>query len=198
VRATAAQCRKFAAPPNKPPPPHTHTPTTSYNDHAAQWLSGPAATPGTPVKYGTGPYKPASSTTPEAKCAGTEVAPGGKCYFVDSEASNNWIALRVRNSTHNLVFVQSFGSNAMNAPTFSGKGKGVFLCQPGDLCAHELYNYGDIVPNESYPVMTPERWAMVNAYNSTDGPVIAALNAELKDAYCASNKASVDRMGCGK
>jgi N-acetylglucosamine-6-sulfatase len=122
---------------------------TYYNDHANQWLSGPAATPGTPVKYGTGPYKPASSTTPEAKCAGTEVAPGGKCYFVDSEASNNWIALRVRNSTHNLVLVQSFGANAMTAPTFSGDGRGVFVCQPGDLCASELYDYGAIVPNES-------------------------------------------------
>lgn len=163
-----------------------------------QWLSGPAEVPGTPVKYGTGPYKPAASSAAESKCAGTEVAPGGECYFVDSTASNNWIALRVRNSTHNLVFVQSFGTNAMAAPTFDGKGVGVFLCQAGDLCAHELYEYGPIVPNESYPVMTPERWAMANSFNATSPSVVAALNAELKDAYCSSRKVGVDRMGCAQ
>ena len=169
---------------------------TYYNDHAIQWLSGPAAEPGTPVVYGTGPYKPNASHVAEARCAETETNPGGKCYFVDSEASNNWIALRVRNSTHNFVFVQSFGANAIAKQTFDGGGHGVFLCQPGDLCAHELYDYGAIVENETYPVMTPARWAMTNLYNVTAPAVIDALNAELKAAYCASRKLAVDRMGC--
>ena len=169
---------------------------TYYNDHAVQWLSGPAATPGTPVIYGSGPYKPGASRVPEGRCAATEVSPGGECYFVDSEASNNWIALRVRNATHNFVFVQSFGSNAVARPTFAGAGHGVFLCQPGDLCAHELYHYGAIVANETYPVMTRERWAMDNAFASTPPAVVASLNAELKAAYCSSRKLDVDRMGC--
>ena len=169
---------------------------TYYNDHAIQWLSGPAATPGTAVVYGTGPYKPNASHVAEAKCAATEVQPGGKCYFVDSEASNNWIALRVRNATHNFVFVQSFGAGAVAKRTFDGGGYGVFLCQPGDLCAHELYDYGEIVSNETYPVMTPARWAMTNSYAATAPAVIDSLNAELKAAYCASRKLAVDRMGC--
>lgn len=168
---------------------------TYYNDHAVQWLSGPAAVPGTPVTYGTGPYKPAASQVKEAKCAATEVTPGGECYFVDSESSNNWVALRVRNSSHNLVFVQSFGKNAVAKPTFDGGGLGVFECQPGDLCAHELYDYGPIVQNETYPVMTDARWAMVNSFDATS-PTTAALNAELKATYCASRKLTVDRMGC--
>lgn len=37
---------------------------------------------------------------------------------------------------------------------------------------------------------------MTNGYNSTAPSVIAALNAELKDAYCSSRKVDVDRMGC--
>ena len=169
---------------------------TYYNDHATQWLSGPAATPGTPVVYGDGPYKPAASSTAEAACAATEAAAGGACYFVDSTASNNWIALRVRNATHNFVFVQSFGKNAVAKTTFDGGGRGVFECQPGDLCAHELYDYGAIVPHEAYPVMTPERWAMDNLFNATPPATIASLNAELKAAYCGSRKLAVDRMGC--
>ena len=40
----------------------------------------------------------------------------GKCYFVDSQQSNNWLALRVRNATHNFVYVESFGKTAMNMP----------------------------------------------------------------------------------
>ena len=52
------------------------------------------------------------------------------------------IALRVRNSTHNIVYVESFGTGAVNKPTFSGSGKGVYVCQDGDLCQTELYNYG--------------------------------------------------------
>ena len=169
---------------------------TYYNDHAVQWLSGPAAEPGTPVEYGAGPYKPAASATKEAACARTEAAPGGECYFVDSLASNNWIALRVRNSTHNVALVRSFGAHAVGAPAFAGKGTGVFVCQPGDLCADELYDYGAIVPGEAYPVMTNERWAMDNAYHRADPAVVAALNAELKGAYCSSRKLGVDRMGC--
>lgn len=171
---------------------------TYYNDHATQWLSGPAEAPGTPVVYGDGPYKPENSGTPEAKCAATETSgPGGECYFVDSEASNNWIALRRRNSTHNTVFVQSFGASARTAPTYDkGGAVGVFACLPGDLCAHELYDYGEIVANESYPVMTRERWAMDNMYNSTAAITLAALQAELLDAYCSSRKLATDRMGC--
>ena len=169
---------------------------TYFNDHAVQWLSGPAAQPGTPVVYGTGPYKPTTSTTTEARCASTEVNPGGKCYFVDSTASNNWIALRVRNASDNFIFIQSFGTNAVSKTTFDGAGTGVFLCQSGDLCGHELYQYGDIVANETYPVMTNERWAMNNVFNVTAPGVIDSLNTELKNAYCSSRKLAVDRMGC--
>jgi len=116
---------------------------------------------------------------------------------VDSTASNNWVALRVRNSSHNLVFVQSFGSGAVEAPTFDGGGGvGVYQCLPGDLCANELYDYGAIVSNETYPVMTDERWAMNNKFNVTPPEEIAALKAELLSAYCTSRKLTPDRMGC--
>ena len=54
-------------------------------------------------------------------CPGSENATAGKvgegkCYFVDSQQSNNWLALRVRNATHNFVYVESFGKTAMNMP----------------------------------------------------------------------------------
>ena len=48
------------------------------------------------------------------------------------------------NSTHNLVYVESFGSGAVGKPTFSGNGNGVYECQDGDLCQTELYNYGGV------------------------------------------------------
>ena len=54
------------------------------------------------------------------------------------------IALRVRNSTHNFVYAESFGSGAIAKPTFSGSGRGVYECQEGDLCQTELYNYGEV------------------------------------------------------
>lgn len=170
---------------------------TYYNDHANLWLSGPAATKGTNVTYGVGPYKPEASQTARADCEASETSgPGGKCYFVDSFASNNWIAHRVRNDTHNYIFVQSFGSGAVAKTTFDGGGVGVFECQEGDECANELYHYGEIVSGEVYPVMTNERWAMVNAYSTTDPGILDSMRAELKDAYCSSRKVDVDRMGC--
>eukprot|EP00937_MAST-01D_sp_MAST-1D-sp2_P007682 g7682.t1 len=122
---------------------------TYFNDHAKQWVSGPAAARGTPVVYGAGPYHPAHVNV-----------------------------------------------GAVAKTTFDGGGKGVFTCEDGDLCAHELYHYGDIVESEKYPVMTDARWAMNNAFNATPPATVAAHRAELKAAYCSSRKVGVDRMGC--
>jgi hypothetical protein len=172
---------------------------TYYNDHATQWLSGPAATKGTRVVYGKGPYKPiSSSNVTQDHCGATESnGPGGKCHFVDSMASNNWVALRTRNASHNFIFVHSFGKGAVKKPTFDGGGAiGVFACQDGDFCQNEVYHYGAIVSDETYPVMTDARWAMLNEYPTTAPAVQAAMAAELKAAYCSSRKLAPDRMGC--
>jgi hypothetical protein len=124
----------------------------------------------------------------------------GKCYFVDSQASNNWIALRVRNSTHNYVYVESFGAKAMHTPTGGNnpKGVGVFKCIEGDLCQTELYDYGPITSDyPNYPVMTDERWCLTNSFKTQTAPLKAALHAELKHAYCSTRRLGVDRMECG-
>ena len=48
-----------------------------------------------------------------------------------------------------------------------------------------------------FPVMTDERWCLVNAYRSKPEAVRAALHDELKHAYCSTRRLGVDRMGCG-
>jgi hypothetical protein len=52
--------------------------------------------------------------------------------------------VRVRNATHNFVYAETYGAQAMAAPLQGGgKGaKGVFRCIEGDFCQHELYDYG--------------------------------------------------------
>ena len=67
-------------------------------------------TKGTPPSYGKGPaiIDPAGKFHNESECPSTEGQAGvggGVCSFVDSLASNNWISIRVRNSTHNFVYV---------------------------------------------------------------------------------------------
>ena len=175
---------------------------TYFNDHAKIWLSGPAAKPGTRPMYGNGPYKRSSATLREGECGATELdkpnAVGeGKCYFVDSQASNNWVAIRVRNATHNFMYAESYGKKAMAAKV-PGGGTGLFACLPGDFCAKELYNYGAINASEypHYPVMTRERWALDNAYTTTSNALKATLHAELQHAYCSQRRLGPDRMQC--
>ena len=89
------------------------------NDHAKIWLAGPWGN-GSLVKYGSGPFSPDPTFLNASDCQATEGVGGvggGKCYFVDSQASNNWIAHRVRNATHNYVYAESYGKLAMDAPT---------------------------------------------------------------------------------
>ena len=89
------------------------------NDHAKIWLAGPWGN-GSLVEYGQGPFSPDPSFVNSSNCPATEGVGGvggGKCYFVDSQASNNWIAIRVRNATHNYVYAESYGKQAMHAPT---------------------------------------------------------------------------------
>lgn len=176
---------------------------TYYNDHAKLWLSGPAEHPGTPVVYGEGPYEkpsPRNFSKPECKNSETNTTGEvgqGQCWFVDSQASNNWIALRVRNLTHNYVYVESFGSNAVAHPTFKGEGVGVFKCMPGDLCQYELYDYGPMTSDyPDYPVMKRERWNIDNIYQNLSETLKTSLHEELKEAYCSSKRLDVDRMGC--
>ena len=187
---------------------------TYYNDHANLWLSGPAATPGTPILYGAGPWTKDASfnksdcSASEGKTVG-EVGKGS-CWFVDSTASNNWIALRVRNATHNFVYVESYGYRALTAPapmassshmvdTNATKPKGVFACLQGDFCQTELYHYGTITSDyPNYPVMARERWNIDNAFAATAPPMKAVLHAQLKHAYCSTRRLAVDRMGCHK
>ena len=90
------------------------------------------------ISLAAGPYAPNPSLIPnETDCSATEGE--GLCYFVDSQASNNWIALRVRNATHNFQYAESFGSLAMHTPTPGDpNGIGIFKCLPGDDCQLEL------------------------------------------------------------
>ena len=163
---------------------------TYYNDHAKIWVSGPGETPGTPVVYGNGPAVIPDSAVNESQCPGTETKTvghvgEGQCHFVDSKLSNNWFALRVRNATHNYVYVESFGSS------------GQFSCGPNDVCQRELYDYGPITSDyPNYPVMTDERWCLVNSHKTASPALQATLHAELKAAYCASRRLDIDRMGC--
>eukprot|EP01079_Euglenida_sp_SAG-EU17-18_P007187 gene7187-1285_t len=146
-----------------------------------------------------------SSSITESACAATEnkTAPHigeGQCYFVDSQQSNNWIAIRVRNRTDNFVYVESYRAQAMQTPIKDPKGntigKGVFQCLPGDLCQHELYDYGPITEDPAYPVMDPGRWCLDNKYKRLTPSDKATLHTQLKDAYCSQRRFDVDRMDC--
>jgi hypothetical protein len=99
---------------------------TYFNDHAKIWgknipvpadlwrdcpdwtdymclstVAGPWGN-GSLVEYGAGPYSPDPSTVDNnsSNCAATEGE--GLCYFLDSKASNNWIALRVSETSMDL------------------------------------------------------------------------------------------------
>jgi N-acetylglucosamine-6-sulfatase len=173
---------------------------TYYNDHAALWVSGPAATPGTAVVYEKGPMSNDRKMTAKSCEASELTTPGvvgeGKCWFVDSKASNNWIAIRIRNSTSNLLYVESFGANSRSTKTFTGDGVGVYKCIAGDACNWELYDYGKITSDyPNYPVMTRERWNIDNLYAAQSNATKLALATTLKAAYCDTNRL-VDRMGC--
>eukprot|EP00316_Scyphosphaera_apsteinii_P023593 CAMPEP_0119331290 /NCGR_PEP_ID=MMETSP1333-20130426/80277_1 /TAXON_ID=418940 /ORGANISM="Scyphosphaera apsteinii, Strain RCC1455" /LENGTH=595 /DNA_ID=CAMNT_0007340855 /DNA_START=21 /DNA_END=1808 /DNA_ORIENTATION=- len=179
---------------------------TYYNDHAKLWLSGPSATPGTPVRYGAGPWTNNPSFT-KSDCPASEGTTAGEvgkgsCWFVDSQASNNWLALRVRNSTHNFVYIESYGYRALTAtaPVQGGAShaKGIFACLNGDFCQSELYGYGAITADyPTYPVMARERWNVDNLFAATPTHIQVALHAELKHAYCSTRRLAVDRMECG-
>jgi len=176
---------------------------TYYNDHAKLWLSGPSAQPGNPPTYGAGPFAIDASMKAE-ECPRTEnhtvgEVGKGRCWFVDSQESNNWAAVRVRNATHNYIYVESFGSKAMNAPTPGGPGIGIYECLEGDLCQTELYHYGPIASEyPNYPIMTDERWSIDNAYRSTSPAAKHQLRHDLREAYCSTRRLDVDRFGCGK
>lgn len=176
---------------------------TYYNDHAKIWVSGPAATPGTLPTYGKGPaiIDPTGNFKNESMCPGTEgkyAAGEGLCSFVDSTASNNWISIRVRNSTHNFVYVESYGTQAMQAATAGAPGKGVFKCIAGDFCQKELYDYGPITSDyPNFPVMTDERWCLHNSYANATQSVQDSLHLQLRHEYCSQRRLAVDRMECG-
>jgi N-acetylglucosamine-6-sulfatase len=172
---------------------------TYYNDHAKLWLAGPWGN-GSLVEYGAGPYSP-DPTFNESDCPASEGVGGvggGKCYFVDSQASNNWIAHRLRNATHNYVYAESYGKQAMHTATPGDpSGKGVFKCIDGDDCQRELYNYGPITSDyPNFPVMTDERWCITNDYKTSSLAMQGALHAELKGAYCSTRRLDANRMDC--
>ncbi len=176
---------------------------TYYNDHALLWRSGPFRNGSAGLKptYVKGPYARPGSTIKPADCPASEGVGGvgnGSCYFVDSQQSNNWLAMRVRNASHNYVYIESFGVRAMNTSTPGDPdGKGVFRCLAGDHCQHELYDYGPITSDyPNFPVMTDERWCVRNSYKASSAGLHAALHRELKDAYCGSRRLPANRMGC--
>ena len=170
---------------------------TYFNDHAKLWVSGPAATPGTQTVY-VGPMAKDPNMA-SAQCVASELdTPGageGKCWFVDSKASNNWLALRIRNATANLLYVESFGEQA-TAARFRER-KGGIQVPHRDSCQWELYDYGNITSDyPNYPVMTRERWNIDNIWGAQSNATKRELAAMLKAAYCDSRRLGVDRMGC--
>eukprot|EP00041_Stephanoeca_diplocostata_P016366 m.321999 g.321999 ORF g.321999 m.321999 type:complete len:588 (-) comp20343_c0_seq1:248-2011(-) len=172
---------------------------TYYNDHAKIWVSGPGAVPGTMPVYGHGP----ATVNPQfdtKHCPATEnsTVGNGPCHFVDSTQSNNWIGVRVRNSTHNFMYAESYGSQAMNMQhhALTGPWKGVFKCIAGDYCNRELYDYGPITSDyPNYPVMTDERWCLTNSYKTSAPAMQDALHGHLQNTYCSTRRL-VDRMDC--
>ena len=113
-----------------------------------------------------------------------------------------WLqALRVRNATHNFVYAESYGRQAMQAPApwdgGGGNGTGVYKCLPGDDCQWELYDYGPITSDyPHFPVMEDSRWNLHNLYGTAAPATKAALHAELKAHYCSTRRLAENRMEC--
>ena len=176
---------------------------TYYNDHAVLWESGPGKETGTPTTYGKGPMANNPTLTKE-QCEQSELKTlgevgQGSCWFVDSQTSNNWIALRIRNDTHNVLYVESFGLNSLTHPTYDAgkKGVGVYSCLDGDQCNLEYYDYGPITSDYGkYPIMTRERWNIDNLYLNQSVQMKGVLHEMLKEQYCTTKRLEVDRMGC--
>ena len=64
---------------------------TYFNDHAAIYVSGPGETPGTPLVYHKGPWSPTNTNKNSCQRQEATAEVGkGHCWFVDSQASNNW------------------------------------------------------------------------------------------------------------
>ena len=67
-----------------------------------------------------------------------------------------------------------------------------------DFCQHELYDYGPITSDyPNFPVMTDERWCLVNSYKAAPAVQQEALHLALKQEYCSQRRLHVDRMECG-
>jgi len=75
---------------------------TYYNDHSAVWENGSE----TRKKCGGGQPRAPSASTTASECTDSDGFSTGKCFMVDSTASNNWRQLRILNATHNWNYVE--------------------------------------------------------------------------------------------
>jgi len=77
---------------------------TYGNDHSDTWENGTQTTDACGGKMPLAPE--GSSITKTKDCLESDGTSNGKCYIVDSKASNNWRQLRIVNATHNWNYVE--------------------------------------------------------------------------------------------
>lgn len=77
---------------------------TYGNDHSAVWENGTDTTTACGGKLPLAPE--GSGITKTAECLTSDGMSNGKCYLVDSTASNSWRQLRIVNATHNWNYVE--------------------------------------------------------------------------------------------
>eukprot|EP01065_Artemidia_motanka_P018565 TRINITY_DN2188_c1_g2_i1.p1 TRINITY_DN2188_c1_g2~~TRINITY_DN2188_c1_g2_i1.p1 ORF type:complete len:727 (+),score=159.33 TRINITY_DN2188_c1_g2_i1:105-2183(+) len=124
---------------------------TYYNDHSDCWA---------PEGYETkcGGKMPRGPAGAVSKCVESTGVGDGECYFVDSTHSNSWRALRIRNSTHNMQYIEYDSTwTWTGAPEF-----------------HELYDVNE------------DPYQMNNIYSVMENATKAALHAELVSYYSCS------------
>jgi len=93
---------------------------TYGNDHSHTWENGSDTTKACGGKMPLSPDE--ADITKTADCLANDGTSNGKCYLVDSKASNNWRQLRIVNATHNWNYVEYDPSFQFQATSLSSQG----------------------------------------------------------------------------
>ena len=126
---------------------------TYYSDHSAIWTPGNKEICG-----GKLPNSP-TGEIPGSECKASNETGAGNCYFLDSIASNNFLALRTINATHDTQYIE-WGSSEN---WISG------WTQPP--IHYEYYN------------LTQDPYQLHNLFRSLPRTVQASLHSSLRDYY---------------
>eukprot|EP01060_Flectonema_neradi_P037647 TRINITY_DN763_c0_g2_i4.p1 TRINITY_DN763_c0_g2~~TRINITY_DN763_c0_g2_i4.p1 ORF type:complete len:530 (+),score=73.03 TRINITY_DN763_c0_g2_i4:45-1634(+) len=117
-----------------------------FFDHSSVWSNGDVC-PG-PIPRG-----PAGSVS---SCPEMNEVGSGVCYFVNSNISNTWRALRILNTTHNLQYIEYDHTWTWNSTSIE---------------YHELYDLNN------------DEYQMTNLYNTSSENLRTALHTELVEYY---------------